>query len=111
MLKFNKNQQPIQKINGSTESTINQSLTIGQRVINGYNNIFTITNLTDSQIVLLLDNPIETKRLVMSRKVFVQLYYRRNYTQLVTNNPIKEMIDSKSIGSTRFMIKPEKFSL
>jgi hypothetical protein len=109
MLKFNKNQNPIQRVNGSTESTINNSLTIGQRFINGYNNIFQIVSLSDSQISL--HDSYHGKTLTMSRKIFVQLYYRRNYTQIFTDNPVKEMIDSKSIGATRFMIKPEKFSL
>lgn len=97
------------KINTNTEKTINESLEIGQVIVNGSGRIFTITNLTDDEVEMTQENGdpgSEGKKAVMGRKVFSQLFYRKNYNQVSSvDNARTEHFQSAAIGSNRFMLK------
>lgn len=105
-IKFSKTANPVNRINSTTEQTINQTLAVGQYLRNGANQIFLIGALSETQILLQLQDPTKPRNLQLSRKVFCQLYYRKNYDQVI--NPAKwvnEWIEAKSVGATRFLVK------
>ena len=90
----------------NSEKSINETLKIGQVVANGRNRIFEITNLTENDIELTSINGEEVKKSIMSRKVFSQLFYRRNYVQVKSvKTAVSEMHNSTMIGSNRFILK------
>ena len=94
------------KITTNSESEINSLLEIGQFIRNGNGSLFQITALNDTKIQLTTMNESKTKRSIMDRSIFVKLYYRKNYDQVL--NPDKFLIDlteSMKTGATRFMIK------
>ena len=90
----------------NTEATINETIKVGQVLANGRTRIFKITKITDTDIELTSVNGEEVKKSIMSRKVFCQLFYRRNYTQVNSEeSAVKEMHESGMIGSNRFILK------
>ena len=97
-----------QKINTTSRTTINNTLAIGQCVRNGGGRMFEITALDESQITLKALNPDKKKEgqtLTMGRKVFVDLYYLKNYDQLRSiSNARREIIDAKATGADRFLL-------
>lgn len=101
---MNKNQ-----INTNTTTLINQTLQVGQLLINGSNRVFQILQLDDTQILLQSTDAIETRQSLLSRLVFSKLVYMRNYMQVFSENPLNEVIEATRIGGTRLMIKPAKF--
>ena len=93
-------------INTTSETTINSSIAKGQIIRNGANNIFEITALNEDAIQMTTTNAIVEKTINMSRKVFVQLYARKNYVQVVnTKNILSEIVESRRTGASRFLIK------
>lgn len=92
------------RINTSTEQTINETLQVNQQISNRERRFFTIAALNENFITLQPTNGETNRPLTMSRKVFVQLYYRKNYTQIFTNNPLRESIEAYRTGATRFMV-------
>jgi hypothetical protein len=97
-----------QKINTNTRTTINDSLMVGQCVRNGGARMFEITALDESQITLKALNPDKKKEgqtLTMGRKVFVDLYYLKNYDQIRSiSNARREIIEAKATGADRFLL-------
>jgi hypothetical protein len=94
------------KINTASEKTINETLKNGQFIRNGATRLFEIVNLTDTTVDLICKNDESIKPTRLSRKVFVQLYYRKNYVQ--STNPAnfsREAIELKITGSERYLIK------
>jgi hypothetical protein len=105
-IKFNKNAKVVNQIVSTNESTIDSTIQVGQYLRNGNNSLFHIGAITPTQVVLQLMDPTNPKTLYLSRKVFVQLYYRKNYDQVKDpKNYIKEWVTAKSVGATRFLIK------
>jgi hypothetical protein len=112
MLKFNKNTQPIQRVNTGSKQTIDETLFEGLLIRNGSNRLFKIESLTPKQVILTSINGEREQTLILSRPAFISLYYMKNYVQVIQEGRlIQEWIDSKEIGSNRFIIKPEKFQL
>ena len=112
MLKFNKNAQPIQRVNTGSKQTIDSSIFEGLLIRNGSNRLFKIESLTPKQVILTSINGEREQTLILSRPAFISLYYMKNYVQVIQENRlIQEWIDSKEIGSNRFIVKPEKFQL
>ena len=112
MLKFNKNAQPIQRVNTGSKQTIDSSIFEGLLIRNGSNRLFKIESLTPKQVILTSVNGEREQTLILSRSAFISLYYMKNYVQVIQEGRlIQEWIDSKEIGSNRFIIKPEKFQL
>ncbi len=93
------------RINTTSETAINSTLQIGQRIRNGNNRWFQIAGLSETQIALRALNGETEKITQFSRRVFVQLYYRKNYDQLTTSNPTREAIEAHRTGANRFIIK------
>ena len=94
------------KIVTNTEKTINDSIQIGHYIRNGANRLFQISNMNDSQIVLKSINGETTKYTQLSRKIFCQLYYRKNYDQINNpNNFLREVTEAYRTGANRFIIK------
>jgi hypothetical protein len=94
------------KINTATAKTINDTIAIGQYLINSGNRVFYIGNVTNDQVQLVAANSEKSQVLTFSRKTFVQLYTRRNWTQL--HNPanyLAENAEARAIGSQRFLAK------
>jgi hypothetical protein len=94
------------KICTNTENAINESIQVGQFIRNGASRLFEISALSEMEIVLTCKNDERIKPTRLSRKVFAQLYFRKNYTQV--NNPEKfntECIESIRSGADRFLIK------
>jgi hypothetical protein len=105
-IRFNKDKTPVNKINTTTESTINSTIEVGHYLRNGSNQVFRIGALSPTQILLQLQDPTHPRNLTLSRKVFCQLYYRKNYDQVLDpNRAISEWVHAKSVGATRFLIK------
>jgi len=93
-------------INTTSETTINATIAKGQIIRNGANNIFEITALNENAIEMTTTNAIVEKTINMSRKVFVQLYARKNYIQVVNMKTIlSEIVESRRTGATRFLVK------
>lgn len=93
-------------INTTSETTINSTIAKGQIIRNGANNIFEITALNENAIQMTTTNAIVEKTINMSRKVFVQLYARKNYVQVVnTKNILSEIVESRRTGASRFLVK------
>ncbi len=101
--------QNTSRIQTHSVESINQSLQIGQRFINGSNRVFSIQALGTTQICLVYSDAIETRRSILPRSTFSKLVYMRNYMQVTSSNPLKEVIEATRIGGTRLMIKPAKF--
>jgi hypothetical protein len=93
-------------INTTSENTINATIAKGQIIRNGANNIFEITALNETAIEMTTTNAIVEKTINMSRKVFVQLYARKNYVQVVNMKTVlSEIVESRRTGATRFLVK------
>lgn len=93
-------------INTTSENTINATIAKGQIIRNGANNIFEITALNENAIQMTTTNAIIEKTINMSRKVFVQLYARKNYVQVMnTKNILSEIVESRRTGASRFLVK------
>jgi len=93
-------------INTTSETTINATIAKGQIIRNGANNIFEITALNETAIEMTTTNAMVEKTINMSRKVFVQLYARKNYVQVVnTKNILSEIVESRRTGASRFLVK------
>ena len=93
-------------INTTSENTINATIAKGQIIRNGANNIFEITALNENAIEMTTTNAIVEKTINMSRKVFVQLYARKNYVQVMNMKTIlSEIVESRRTGATRFLVK------
>ena len=93
-------------INTTSETTINSSIAKGQIIRNGANNIFEITALNETAIEMTTTNAIVEKTINMSRKVFVQLYARKNYVQVVNMKTVlSEIVESRRTGASRFLVK------
>jgi hypothetical protein len=112
MIKFNKSQKPVQRVNTGTRQSIDSSIFEGLLIRNGSNRLFKIESLTTKQVILTSLNGEREQTLILSRPSFISLYYMKNYVQVIQEKRlIQEWIDSKEIGSNRFIIKPEKFQL
>jgi hypothetical protein len=95
-----------QKIITNTIQTINQTISKGQFIRNGGNRLFQITGINDTQIQLTSINGESVKNSLMSKSVFVKLFYMGNYSQVKSKETFtNEMIESKKIGADRFLIK------
>ena len=95
-----------QKIITNTIQTINQSISKGQFIRNGGNRLFQITGLTDTQIQLTSINGESVKNSILSKSVFVKLFYMGNYSQVKSPETfITEMVESRKTGADRFLIK------
>jgi hypothetical protein len=93
-------------INTTSETTINATIAKGQIIRNGANNIFEITALNDNAIQMTTTNAIVEKTINMSRKVFVQLYARKNYVQVANMKTVlSEIVESRRTGASRFLVK------
>jgi hypothetical protein len=93
-------------INTTSETTINATIAKGQIIRNGANNIFEITALNETAIEMTTTNAIVEKTINMSRKVFVQLYARKNYVQVVNMKTVlSEIVESRRTGASRFLVK------
>jgi len=93
-------------INTTSETTINATIAKGQIIRNGANNIFEITALNETAIELTTTNAIVEKTINMSRKVFVQLYARKNYVQVANMKTVlSEIVESRRTGASRFLVK------
>ena len=112
MIKFNKSQKPVQRVNTGTKQTIDETLFEGLLIRNGSNRLFKIESLTPKQVILTSLNGERIQTLIMSRTSFINLYYMKNYVQVLQEKRlIQEWIDSTQTGSNRFLVKPEKFQL
>jgi hypothetical protein len=112
MIKFNKSQKPVQRVNTGTKQSIDDSIFEGLLIRNGSNRLFKIESLTPKQVILTSINGEREQTLILSRSSFISLYYMKNYVQVINENRlISEWIEAKEIGSNRFIIKPEKFQL
>ena len=95
-----------QKIITNTIQTINQTISKGQFIRNGGNRLFEITGINDTQIQLTSVNGESVKNSILSKSVFVKLFYMGNYSQVKSKETFtNEMIESKKIGADRFLIK------
>ena len=93
-------------INTTSENTINSSIAKGQIIRNGANNFFEITALNETAIEMTTTNALVEKTINMSRKVFVQLYARKNYVQVVNMKTVlSEIVESRRTGASRFLVK------
>jgi hypothetical protein len=112
MIKFNKSQKPVQRVNTGTKQSIDDTLFEGLLIRNGSNRLFKIESLTTKQVILTSLNGERIQTLIMGRPAFINLYYMKNYVQVIQEGRlIQEWIEAKEIGSNRFIIKPEKFQL
>lgn len=95
----------MQKIITNSEASINDSIQTGQHIRNGFNRLFKL-EVGETEVTLTsIGGEKDGKQVTMSRKVFVQLYYRKNYDQVKDpKNFMKEVIASHSVGGSRFMI-------
>ena len=110
MLKFKKNETPINRVNTGTRQSIDDTICIGQFLRNGGNRIFKIVSLTDKQIELESINGERKQTLTMGRFAFVCLYYMKNYSQIPNPQSLfREIENAQCIGANRLLIKPEKF--
>ena len=110
MLKFKKNETPINRVNTGSKQSIDSSIFEGLLIRNGSNRLFKIESLTPKQVILTALNGERYQTLIMSRTSFINLYYMKNYVQVINEDRlIQEWIESKEIGANRFIIKPEKF--
>jgi hypothetical protein len=95
-----------QKIITTSVNTIIASITKGQFIRNGGNRLFEITGVSDTQIQLTSINGESVKNSILSKSVFVKLFYMGNYSQVKSKETFtNEMIESKKIGADRFLIK------
>jgi len=93
-------------INTTSETTINATIAKGQIVRNSGNNIFEITGLNETTVQMTTTNSVIEKTVNMSRKVFVQLYARKNYVQVMnTKNILSEISEGRRTGAERFLVK------
>lgn len=93
-------------INTTSENTINATIAKGQIIRNGANNIFEITALNETSIEMTTTNALVEKTINMSRKVFVQLYARKNYVQVMNMKTVlSEIVESRRTGASRFLVK------
>jgi len=94
------------RINTTSETTINATLQIGQQIRNGNLRIFQIAGLNEKVVALRAINGETQKVTYIPRTTFVKLYYRKNYDQiLIPNNPVGEAMEAYRTGATRFLIK------
>ncbi len=93
------------RINTINEKTINETLKTGQVIRNGNMRLFRIAGVFEKLIALQSLNGETEKLTYIPRNTFVKLYFRKNYDQVLTNNPLKEAMEAKSVGATRFLIK------
>ena len=95
-----------QKIITNTIQTISESITKGQFIRNGGNRLFQITGINDTQIQLTSVNGESVKNSILSKSVFVKLFYMGNYSQVKSPETfITEMVESRKTGADRFLIK------
>jgi len=112
MIKFNRFQIPVQRVNTGTKQSIDETIYEGLLIRNGSNRLFKIESITPKQVILTALNGERYQTLIMSRTAFINLYYMKNYIQVINEDRlISEWIESKEIGANRFIIKPEKFQL
>lgn len=86
---------------------LDDALEVGQLYRNGGGRVFEILKLTEDQIELLPKNPDKNKAgrtLLMSRKVFIDLYHLKNYSKVIGKNASKEALDARATGADRFLI-------
>ena len=99
---------------------VNKTLNAGQFLKNGANRYFRIDSMDSSQTVLAEynGNGPTGRRSVMSTSTFNKLYALKNFMTVrfyfsKLDNRWKEktdeMVGIKSVGGTRFLIKPAKF--
>ena len=95
----------MKKIVTNTEQTINDSIESGMIVRNGGGRGFEL-EVGEMDITLKPINDATGKTVVLSRKVFAQLYYRNNYVQVPKGvDPLKDSAISASVGGNRFLVK------
>lgn len=95
----------MKKIVTNTEQTINDSIESGMIVRNGGGRGFEL-EVGEMDITLKPINDASGKTVVLSRKVFAQLYYRNNYVQVPKGvDPLKDSAISASVGGNRFLVK------
>ena len=95
----------MKKIVTNTETTINDTIESGMVVRNGGGRGFEL-EVREMDITLKPINDASGKTVVLSRKVFAQLYYRNNYVQVPKGiDPLKDSAISASVGGNRFLVK------
>jgi hypothetical protein len=95
----------MKKIVSNSEQAIDETIETGQVVRNGSGRGFTL-EVGETDVTLTPINDSTGKRVVLSRRVFSQLYYRKNYTQVPEGmDPLKDSAVAASIGSNRFLVK------
>lgn len=93
------------KIVTNTEKSINETIQTGQVVRNGAGRGFRL-EVGETDVTLVPVNDTTGKTVVLSRKVFAQLYYRNNYTQVPDGvDPLKDSAVAASVGGNRFLLK------
>jgi len=93
------------KINTASERAINESIATGQVIRNGGGRAFKL-EVAENEVTLHPLNDTIGKTCVLGRKVFVQLYWRKNYVQIPEGmNPLTDANTSRTMGSERFIIK------
>lgn len=102
------NNLEFKRIDISNKASINASLEVGQHIRNASGRIFEIAGLDEQQVFLKALNPDKThvgQVLTLGRKVFVDLYYLKNYDQIRnTKYPRREIMDAKATGADRFLL-------
>lgn len=90
----------------NTEKTIDETIETGQIVRNGMGRAFELEVSEDTVTLNPLNNALDGKTAVLSRKVFCQLYYRKNYTEVVGGmDPLKDAAQARTVGGDRFLLK------
>lgn len=93
------------KIVTNTEKSINDTIQTGQIVRNGSGRGFRL-EVGESDVTLKPINDTGGKTVILSRKVFAQLYYRNNYVQVPEGvDPLKDSAVAASVGGNRFLLK------
>lgn len=93
------------KIVTNTEQTIDETIETGQVVRNGSARGFRL-EVGETDVTLNPINDANGKRVVLSRRIFAQLYYRNNYVQVMGGtDPLKDAISAQSVGGNRLLLK------
>jgi len=83
--------------------TISETIQIGQRIRNGANRFYEVTEVNENEITITDIQTDKTNRFPLSS--FAQLFIRKHFDQLFTSNHLVETHESQRIGSDRFTIK------
>ena len=93
-------------IDSSSENSVLSTIQTGQRIRNGANRFFSVT-VTEKQILLTALNSEKAQTLAFGKTAFAQLFKRKHFDQILTETPLKEVVEAIKIGSNRLIIKHE----